>query len=164
MDPYKVAQLRDQLEAIKAAGYTPLKTRIYKGELITYISSDEMWAMVDIWCNSHQQPYGFFICKDPEEGWSVCEGETGECYCEDFHYERYALRWLVPEKNDDTDAIHELDQIRYFKVHGADWKNLVALWDQAVYRGEVTPETVNPWDLNRRFIEEDRKKIREGPA
>lgn len=100
-------QLAD-LQAVRDAGYHPLKTRIYRGEMIVYLPQEEIRRMIDEWIKTKEQPYGLFICQD-SGGWAVCEGYTGECYVEWFHFEKYALRWLVYEDGDDTDKLHELD-------------------------------------------------------
>jgi hypothetical protein len=104
-------QLMD-IDRIRAAGYHPLKTRIRHGTMIVYLSGEEMLRMIDEWIRTKKQPEGLFICQD-SGGWSVCEGQTGECYVEWFHYESYALRWLLYENNDDTDSLHRLDDLLF---------------------------------------------------
>ncbi|WII08850.1 hypothetical protein O8W32_06655 [Methanomassiliicoccales archaeon LGM-DZ1] len=109
-------QLAD-LQAVRDAGYHPLKTRIRHGTMIAYLSSEEMLRMIDEWIKTKEQPEGLFICQD-SGGWSVCEGYTGECYVEWFHFEAFAIRWLLYENNDDTDSLHRLDD-RMFAAKGA---------------------------------------------
>jgi len=65
--------------------------------------------MIREWCETKKQPEGLFICADAG-GWTACEGQTGECYVEWFHFEKYALRWLVYADGDDTDKLHRLDE------------------------------------------------------
>lgn len=100
-------QLAD-LQAVRDAGYHPLKTRIYRGDMIVYLPQEEIRRMIGRWADTKKQPYGLFICAE-QNCWTACEGETGECYVESFHFEKFALRWLACEDGDDTERLHELD-------------------------------------------------------
>ena len=88
-----------------------------KGKLIAYIPAKDMGRIIDIWCDTRKMPCGLFICEDiiSEDKihcYSVCEGESGDCYCESFFHEDIALEWLVFSEGTDTDKLYKLDQAR----------------------------------------------------
>ena len=148
----------DQLHAIISARIFPTKNRIYRGSLVCYIRPKDMGRMIDAWSRTGSQPYGLYLAHEDDGTWTACEGETGECLAENYHYEKYALRWLVNDSDNDTsDSIHLLDRTAYFKAHGFDYKALKARYDYAVYHGEPLPE--DPSEMERRLMADD---LREG--
>lgn len=87
----------------------PIKKIWRKGEEITYLTPEDHTTVVNLWLDYRINIPGLFISREPP-GFLTSEGDTGECYVEEWYCESYALRWLYDTSYPSVEYLHELDR------------------------------------------------------